>query len=235
MLEPPPSSLTSSHPSLSLSIPHSPRQTIKQAFPWLTLNSPSPPHHPKSQTEGELQPQSRRGAQQSWILSQIRVPQGPRPPWPLGWAWLSGYGVTQTETHTALTSWSHQRKFLWIQTELRVPYWVEKEKNVARQRRGNPCFTGGDVRSPWDWRTVCLLPCVCIWERSRSNFDINLILDTCSSWLFSRPSSDRATSLTFGAVIRQAEITVHVNQMLQGGNWVLLPVSSAKDGAPVSK
>lgn len=36
-------------------------------------------------------------------------------------------------------------------------------------------------------------------------------------------------------VIRQAEIIVHVNQMLQRGNCVLLPGSSAKGGAPVSK
>lgn len=53
--------------SLSLShIPHSQRQTIKQASPWLTHSSPCPPHHPKSQTEGELQPRIHCGAEQPW-------------------------------------------------------------------------------------------------------------------------------------------------------------------------
>lgn len=69
ILPPPWSTLTSSHPSLSPtpsplpSILHSLRQTIKQAFPWLTHDSPLPPHHPKSQTEGELQPQIQCGAE----------------------------------------------------------------------------------------------------------------------------------------------------------------------------
>lgn len=60
-------------PSLSLSpslpsILHSLRQTIKQAFPWLTCNSPLPPRHPKPQTEGELQPGSNvvQNGPESW-------------------------------------------------------------------------------------------------------------------------------------------------------------------------
>ena len=120
ILPPLPSTLTSYHPSLPLSpslpsILHSLRQTIKQAFPWLTCGSPLPPHHPKPQTEGELQPQIQCGAERSWILSQIWVPQGFRPLWPVYSVLLSADGVTQTpDMYAPLTSQSHRRKFLWI-------------------------------------------------------------------------------------------------------------------------
>lgn len=68
-------------PSLSLShslpsILHSLRQTIKQVFPWLTCNSPLPPHHPKPQTVGELQPEIQWGAEWPSILGQNLGPSG---------------------------------------------------------------------------------------------------------------------------------------------------------------
>ena len=104
--------------SLSLSLPplpsilHSLRQTIKQAFPWLTCISPLPPHHPKPQTEGELQPHIQCGAGRSWIPSQIWVPQGFGPPWLVWLALLSAGGG-----HTELTSRSHRGKFLPVREE----------------------------------------------------------------------------------------------------------------------
>jgi len=46
-------------------------------------------------------------------------------------------------------------------------------------------------------------PVTCVYSlgRSRTDFDIHLILGTCSFQLFSRPSFHTATSLTSGSVI----------------------------------
>ncbi|CAB1444341.1 unnamed protein product [Pleuronectes platessa] len=75
---PVPSTLTSYLRSPSPSLPsilHSPRQTIKQAFPWLTCDSPLPPHHHKPLTEGELQPEIQCGAERSRIQGQNLCPR----------------------------------------------------------------------------------------------------------------------------------------------------------------
>ena len=78
----PPSSAVHPHLLSSLTHPsilHSLRQTIKQAFPWLTCDSPWPPQHPKPQTVRvrvgcSLGSRVAQNACVSW--SRIWVPQG---------------------------------------------------------------------------------------------------------------------------------------------------------------
>lgn len=105
--------------------------------------------------------------------------------------------------------------------------YIERENRLLEYRKEEILFHW--QRPVIELRLEYVLSHVSIfWERSRVNFDINLILDTCSLLLFSWPSFDTATSLTFGAVIWPAEIIVHVNQMLQRGNWVLLRCLAAQ-------